>query len=285
MGAALARHLGNTRDVVGWKRSDLDISQPSAVREAVQVQDFTTLIYTAGTTNVDRCEEYPAESQATNAETPRVLAEVCREKGARFIHVSTDYVFEGNTPELRKETDEAKPICLYGLHKLQGEHAVLEASPEFLVLRVSWLFGPDRKSFVDMILDRALEHDRVEAIADKVSSPTYSVDLAQWIEPMVDDRKYHGLLHLSNGGATSWREYGQKCLDIASALGLPLKARVVHGVSRKDFPAFKAQRPEFTAFDTSKFQEISGTVPRPWEEALEDYLTVRLTTAIPKGSP
>jgi dTDP-4-dehydrorhamnose reductase len=272
MGAALARHLRHTRDVLGWNRADLDISKPAAVREAVRGQDFSTVIYTAGTTNVDRCEEFPEESHATNTETPHVLAEVCRERGARLIHVSTDYVFDGNDPALRKETDPAEPICKYGLHKLEGERAVLDVSPEFLILRVSWLFGPDKKSFVDMILERALENDRVEAIADKVSSPTYSLDLARWIEPMVDDRKYHGLLHLSNSGTTSWREYGQKCLDIATELGVPLKTHTVHGVSRKDFPAFKAQRPEYTAFDTTKFQQLSGITPRPWEDALEDYL-------------
>lgn len=280
MGAALLRHLGCARDVLGWKRTDLDASKPDTVREAVRSQEFTTLIYTAGTTSVDRCEEYPDESRATNTETPRVLAEVCREKGARLIHVSTDYVFDGRNSGLRKETDEATPICTYGRHKLEGERAVLDVSSEFLILRVSWLFGPDRKSFVDMILDRALENEHVEAIADKVSSPTYSLDLAAWIEPMVDDSKYHGLLHLSNTGATSWREYGQKCLDIAAALGLPLKTREVHGVSRKDFPAFKAQRPEFTAFDTTKFQQLSGTVPRRWEDALEEYLRVHVAPAL-----
>jgi dTDP-4-dehydrorhamnose reductase len=273
MGAALARHLGQTRDVTGWKHADLDVSQPDLLREAVRRQDYSTLIYTAGITNVDRCEEYPAESHATNTEAPHILAEISREKGARFIHVSTDYVFDGLNSAPRKETDEANPICVYGRHKLEGERAVLEVSPEFLVLRVSWLFGPDKPSFVDLILNRALKEDHVEAIEDKVSSPTYSIDLAQWIGPMVDDPKYNGLLHLSNSGATSWRQYGQTCLDIAASLGLPLKARHVGGVSRKDFPAFKAQRPEFTAFDTGKFQQVSGTTPRKWEDALEDYLT------------
>lgn len=283
MGAALVRHLGQTREVTGWKRADLDVSQPANVREAVRQQDFTTLIYTAGVTSVDYCEEHPAESHATNTETPRVLAEVSREKGARFIHVSTDYVFDGIEPAPRKETDEAHPICVYGQHKLEGERAVLGVSSEFLVLRVSWLFGPDKDSFVDLILDRALVQDHVEAIEDKVSSPTYSIDLAQWIEPMVDDGKYHGLLHLSNSGATSWRQYGQTCLDIASSLGLPLKAHHVGGVSRKAFPAFKAQRPEFTAFDTGKFRQLSGVVPRRWEDALAEYLTGKAAKMKIKG--
>lgn len=272
MGAALARRLGQTREVLGWEHADLDTSRPADVREAVRQQDFTTLIHTAGTTKVDYCEDHAAESHATNAETPGVLAEVCQEKGARLIHVGTDYVFDGIDRALRKETDEPRPVCVYGQHKLEGERAVLAVSPGFLVVRVSWLFGPDRPSFVDIILKQALAKENVEAIEDKVSSPTYSEDLAGWMVPMVDDPKYHGLLHLSNSGATTWLQYGQKCLDIASEMSLPLKTQQLRGVSRKGFANFKAERPEFTAFDTGKFQQLSGTVPRPWEEALEEYL-------------
>jgi dTDP-4-dehydrorhamnose reductase len=205
-----------------------------------------------------------------------VLAEVCAEKGARFIHISTDYVFDGRDPVPRKETDEAHPICAYGRSKLKGERAVLEVSPDFLVIRVSWLFGHDRPAFPDRILQQAMENDRVTAISDKVSCPTYSEDLAEWIEPLLDDPRYHGLLHLCNSGSSTWQAYGQATLDIALRLGAKLKARTVEGISRNSFPVFKAQRPEFTAFDTSKFQRLSGITPRPWQEALEAYLRKQL---------
>jgi dTDP-4-dehydrorhamnose reductase len=272
MGAALARRYARNHSVIAWKRADCDVLFPEGVRTAVQAQDYRTLIYTAGVTSVDRCEEHPEESRLTNTETPRVLAEVCAEKGARFIHISTDYVFDGRDPAPRKETDEPHPICVYGHSKLAGERGVLAASPQFLVIRVSWLFGHDRPAFPDMILQRAMESDRVEAIADKVSCPTYSEDLAEWIEPMLDDERYHGLLHLCNSGQSTWQAYGQTTLDLAAKLGVKLKARTVDGVLRKNFPAFKAERPEYTAFDTAKFQKLSGITPRPWEEALEEYL-------------
>lgn len=276
MGAALARRYARSRDVIGWKRSDCNVLFPERVREAVRAQDFSTLIYTAGVTSVDRCEEYPEESRLTNTETPRVLAEVCAEKGARFIHISTDYVFDGRDPAPRKETDEPNPICVYGHSKLAGERAVLAVSPQFLVIRVSWLFGHDKPAFPDMILQRAQESDRVEAISDKVSCPTYSDDLAEWIEPMLEDPRYHGLLHLCNSGQSTWQGYGQTTLDLAAKLGVKLKTRTVDGVSRKSFPAFKAERPEFTVFDTTKFQQLSGITPRPWQGALEEYLRKQL---------
>ena len=272
MGAALVRRYSTTRDVVGWTRADANALFPEDMRKAVQTEQFTTLVYTAGITNVDYCEEHPDEAVLTNTETPRVLAEVCAEKGARFIHISTDYVFDGADPRPRTEEDPANPLCVYGESKRAGELAVLDVSPEFLVIRVSWLFGHDKPAFPDMILKRAMESDHVEAIADKVSCPTYSEDLAGWIEPMLGETRYQGILHLCNSGASTWQAYGQATLDIAAELGLPLKARTVHGVSRNSFPAFKAKRPEFTAFDTAKFQQLAGFTPRPWQDALAEYV-------------
>ncbi len=272
MGAALARHYALTRPVTGWKRADCDVLFPERVRTAVRAQEFSTLVYTAGITNVDYCQDHPEEAHLTNAATPGVLAEVCAEKGARFIHISTDYVFDGVEHRPRVETDPTNPICVYGESKRAGELAVLKVSPEFLVIRVSWLFGHDKPAFPDMILKRAMENNQVEAISDKVSCPTYSEDLAGWIEPMLDDNRYQGLLHLCNSGSSTWQAYGQATLDIAARLGLPLKARIVDGVSRSSFPAFKARRPEFTAFDTTKFQQLAGFTPRPWQEALEEYI-------------
>ena len=272
MGAALARRYASNCEVIAWKRADLDVLYPERVRQGVSAQDFSTLIYTAGITSVDYCEEHPAESRLTNTETPRVLAEVCAEKGAKLIHISTDYVFDGIDPRPRKETDETRPICVYGQCKLEGERAVLAVSPDFLVIRVSWLFGHDKPAFPDMILQRALEQETVEAIADKVSCPTYSEDLAQWIEPMIHEPHYCGLLHLCNHGSSSWQSYGQTTLNIAAKLGLPIKARHVEGISRASLTSFKAQRPEFTAFDTTKYETLSGSTTRPWQEALEAYL-------------
>ncbi|MCE9518390.1 MAG: dTDP-4-dehydrorhamnose reductase [Verrucomicrobia bacterium] len=272
MGAALARRYARNREVIPFRREHLDVLKPENVRPALEKNDFDAVIYTAGITNVDECETNPRGATLCNTETPRAIAQVCAERGARFIHVSTDYVFKGDDPAPRKETDIAEPINVYGRSKLEGERAVLAVSPEFLVLRVSWLFGPDKTSFPDMILKRAMESDHVEAIADKHSCPTYSEDLTEWIEPLLDNPAARGILHLANSGASSWQAYGQTVLDLAAKTGFKLRTNIVQPISRSTFPGFKAVRPEFTSFDTSKFRQLTGITPRPWEEALEEYL-------------
>jgi dTDP-4-dehydrorhamnose reductase len=275
MGAALARCYARNRKIIAFRREHLDALHPESVAPALENLDFNTVIYTAGITSVDECETHPRDAALTNTDTPRALAQVCAGRGARLIHVGTDYVFKGDEPAPRKETDPTEPINVYGRTKLEGERAVLAVSPDFLVIRVSWLFGPDKPSFPDMILKQAMEEDHVEAIADKHSCPTYSEDLARWIEPLLDDPRARGILHLSNSGASSWQVYGQTVLDLAAKTGFELRTNIVHPISRLTFPGFKAARPEFTAFDTAKFQQLTGITPRPWQEALEEYLRDR----------
>ncbi len=284
MGTALARHVSQTREVTGFSRKDLDLLNLDSIGSVLRGQDdFSTVIFTAGQTNVDLCEDKPEDAYTVNAQAPELIAKVCAERGARFIHISTDYVFDGRGSTPLKETDPVAPLGVYGQSKLAGEEAVLAVSSHFLVIRVSWLYGPDRRSFPDMVIKRALEHDHCAAIADKSASPTYSEDLAVWMDPMLDDTRYHGILHLCNGGYDTWQGYGQKALEYAAQAGLPLKTQTVNGLSRLDFPSFKAERPEFTPLDTAKYTELSGVTPRPWEEALEEYVKVHVKAQFEAG--
>ena len=275
MGAALARRYAHEHVVIPFKHADLDVLHTDRIEPALAGLDFDCVIYTAGITSVDYCEDHAHEAALTNTDAPHKLAEICEARGAKLIHISTDYVFQGDDPGERKESDATDPINVYGRTKLDGERAVLATSAEFLVIRVSWLFGPDRPSFPDMIIERALQNDHVESVGDKWSCPTYSEDLAEWIEPMIADARYSGVLHLSNSGSCSWQEYGQMTLDLAAKLGLPLMARRVDAISRIHLPAFKAMRPAHTEFDTTRFQQLSGITPRPWQEALEEYVRVK----------
>jgi dTDP-4-dehydrorhamnose reductase len=272
LGAALTRHLEQRHRIIPFRRGDLDILHPDRVPYALAAHDFRTVIYTAGITNVDECETHPREAALANTETPRALAGLCKAHGARFVHVSTDYVFDGQDSAPRNESDPAVPVNIYGRTKLEGERAVMAVSPDHLVIRVSWLFGPDKPSFPDSILQRAMKSDRVEAIADKHSTPTYTEDLASWIECLLHEPRASGVLHLCNSGAASWQSYGQAVLDLASEIGFKLRTPVVHPVLRRDFPEFKAERPEFTLLDTTRFQQLTGVTPRHWKKALEEYL-------------
>lgn len=234
-------------------------------------RDFDLMINCAAQTNVDRCEREPAEAFALNAEAPRVLANICSQKGARLIHISTDYVFDGEKSEPYLEEDEARPISVYGESKLEGERHVLAEGEQHLVARVSWVFGPDRPSFIDWVIDQAIAKESVEAVSDKISTPSSTVDLAQLLRPLFASG-VGGMLHLSNRGACSWQEYGQWALDCCVKEGLPLRAQTVGAISLAHMTQFLARRPLYTVLSTAKYASITGTPPRPWQDAVRDYV-------------
>ena len=170
--------MRRTYEVIGFTHAQLDLGQPKALRATLGPLSFDVLINAAALTNVDYCESHRDEAMRLNAEAPRVLAEICREKNVRFVQVSTDYVFDGEKRQPYTEDDPAHPISVYGESKRAGELRVLEANDRALVIRVSWVFGPDRPSFVDAILQKARTEEQVAAVADKFSTPTYTLDIA-----------------------------------------------------------------------------------------------------------
>jgi len=189
------------------------------------------------------------------------------------VHISTDYVFDGEGRAPYTEEDEARAISVYGESKLRGETALLEASPEHLAVRVSWVFGPDRPSFVDGVLKRALEHETAEAIGDKWSAPSYTLDLAGMLRPFLQEIRAGGLLHASNGGECTWREYGEYALECAARVGLPVKTTKVGSIPIASMKAFVAKRPVYTVLSSEKLAGLTGVRPRIWQEAVEDYVT------------
>ena len=142
---------------------------------------FDVLINAAAFTNVDACETERDRAFRINAEAPGILAEICNEKDAKMIHFSTDYVFDGEKRAPYTEEDQANPISAYGESKLAGEKNVLAADDGHLVVRVSWVFGPDRPSFVDAMIKRAQQDEKIDAISDKFSTPTYTHDIADML--------------------------------------------------------------------------------------------------------
>src|SRR5205807_425863 len=270
------------------------------IREKLGGTDFDVLINAAAFTNVDLCETQPDQAFRINAEGPRVLAEICGEKGAKLIHFSTDYVFDGEKRAPYTEEDEANPISIYGESKLAGERNVLAAQnrpasrPEgsrliqptgspssfnsssstldvpwvegaacrgqvrrHLVVRVSWVFGPDRPSFVDGMIKRAQENEKIDAIADKFSTPTYTHDVAKML-PQFFDRVQGGILHFANAGECSWEEYAQWALDCCHEAGLSLKARTVGALKLKDMSSWVARRPVYSVLSTENYAQLGG---------------------------
>ena len=272
LGAALAREYGRDFEVVGFNHAQLDLGAPEQMRATLEKVEFETLINAAAQTNVDRCETHPEEAFALNAEAPRVLAAICRAKKARFIHISTDYVFDGEKREPYTEEDQARPISVYGESKREGERRALEANDQALVVRVSWVFGPDRPSFIDAILKRARAEEEISAVADKYATPTYTLDLCALLKPYLAEHQAGGLLHLANNGECSWQEYAQWALDCCHAEGIGMKARNVGAASMADMKTFIAKRPIYSVLSSEKFERATGQTPRSWRDAVAAYV-------------
>ena len=200
LGAALAREWRAAGDeVAGFDHAALDLADGAMIRDKLGGLDFDALVNCAALTNVDYCETHADEAHAINAGAVQVIAEICARKQRRCIHISTDYVFDGEKRSPYVETDEAHPLGVYAASKLEGERRLLSAWDQHLAVRVSWVFGPDRPSFVDQILQRARETDAVSAIADKWAVPTFTRDAATLLRPLLRDVPAGGLLQISGG--------------------------------------------------------------------------------------
>jgi dTDP-4-dehydrorhamnose reductase len=277
-------------DLTGFDRAQLDLSNLDKIQEKLGALNFDVLVNAAAFTNVDLCERERKQAFLVNAEAPRVLAEICRDKRAKLIHFSTDYVFDGAKREPYTESDPANPISVYGESKREGEKLVLQTHDQHLVMRVSWVFGPERPSFVDGIIKRARESEHVDAVADKFSTPTYAGDIAEMLLPIFSKRdwsqrapapdgpeaghlqSFSGILHFANAGECSWQEYAQHALDCCHEIGVPLKTKTVGALKLSDMKNFIARRPIYTVLSTAKYTGLSGMAPRSWRYAVAEYV-------------
>jgi dTDP-4-dehydrorhamnose reductase len=283
LGAALARTWSATDEVAGLARADINLGKPGDIDRVLDPLGFDVLVNCAALTNVDYCETHEEEAMRINAAAVREIGALCARKHARCLHISTEYVFDGETDQPYTETDAAHPLSIYGESKLRGEQALFETSPEHLAVRVSWVFGPDRPSFIDLILKRALEFDAAEAVGDKWSAPSFTLDLAGMLRPFLRDIAVGGLLHTSNSGVCTWREYGEYALQCAARAGIPVKTTQVNSIPLAGMKSFIARRPVYTVLSSEKVTGLSGVAPRSWQEAVEDYVTNHVAPTFVQG--
>jgi dTDP-4-dehydrorhamnose reductase len=273
LGAALAREWAAQGDeIIGFNHAALDLGNADQLQMTLRDTAFDVLVNCAALTNVDYCESHEEEAMRINRDAVEIVAQYCTKKGARCIHISTDYVFDGEKQTPYVEDDVARPLGIYAKSKLAGEEVLLATSAEHLAVRVSWVFGPDRPSFVDQILKRALETDDLSAIADKWAVPTYTLDVAKLLRPFLKEVRVGGIVHLCNAGACTWQEYGQYALDCAASLGAPLKGRTVAPLKMSELKAFVAKRPVYTVMSTEKLTSLTGVTPRDWHDAVADHI-------------
>jgi dTDP-4-dehydrorhamnose reductase len=273
LGAALMREYREKYDLAGFNHAQLDLVNLDDARGKLGGMNFDVLINAAAFTNVDACETERDRAFRINAEAPNILAQICNEKHANLIHFSTDYVFDGEKRAPYTEDDQANPISAYGESKLAGERNVLAAGDSNLVVRVSWVFGPDRPSFIDAMIKRAQEDEKIDAISDKFSTPTYTHDIARMLPQFFDRGVAGGLLHFANTGKCSWQEYAQWALDCCRDAGISLKATTVGALTLKDMSSWLARRPVYSVLSTAKYMVLTSSTPRAWREAVNEYIT------------
>lgn len=259
--------------VIPMLYEDVDITARARVEAAVDAAKPDWVINAAAMTHVDRCETEEAKALAVNALGARFVAVAAAAAGARLIHISTDYVFDGSKGAPYVETDPARPLNVYGVTKLAGEVFVNAACAEHYILRTSGLYGTHKcwgkgTNFVETMLGLAGERDELTVVSDEVLSPTFTEDLADQIRAVIDARPEPGLYHATNEGYCSWFEFAGEIFRLS---GTPV---VLKEISSAQWAA-PARRPANSSLENAALNKAGLNVFPNWKDALARYLSKR----------
>jgi dTDP-4-dehydrorhamnose reductase len=272
VGTALAKHFSRDHEVITLPRVEFDFVDPKAMAARLDELDCEVFLNPGGLTSLEACEDDPGLARRLNVEAPAQLAEWSARRGVKLVHFSTDYVFAGRTAGLRTEDEEPEPLSIYGTTKLAGERAVLKESGN-LVLRVSWVFGPEKPSFIDSVIRQALAGESISAVADKFSLPTHTRDLCGWLEGLIEGRQT-GLFHACQSGLpVSWHGMAEAVVEELVRDGRLSQPLVIREVKMEEAGALRAKRPRHSAMSTAKLQNALGARVRDWRDTVRGYVS------------
>lgn len=273
---------------------DLDIADQARVAEFVATNQPTALINCAAYTAVDAAETDEAAAYRANAQGPATLARVCIELQMAFAHVSTEYVFDGDRSEPHEVDSPVGPCNAYGRTKLEGERAISSlfagggARSQWLIVRTSWLFGHGRSSFVDTMWKLMLEKPELRVVNDQHGRPTYARDLGQLLVRAIGATSQpalaSGIWHFANAEPTTWFGLASEVRTALLEARQPIKTERIVPVTTLEFPR-PARRAKNSVLSTSKLETEAQIVPRPWREALRDYVHSRVSNEVSFGNP
>ena len=278
LGQALADTAPDGIEYMGPDLPDLDITKFDNLLAQCRRAQPAVIINAAAYTAVDQAESEMALAKSVNVDGPRNIAIVSREIGARLIHISTDFVFDGKSSEPYTAEAETKPLNVYGQTKRDGELAVLEeTSGTGVVVRTSWLYSATGKNFVKTMLRLMHDRDELSVVSDQIGSPTWADSLAEAVWKFVYAPDLSGIFHWSDTGQTSWYEFALAIQEEALSLGILSKAIPVKAIRTVDYPA-AAARPPFSVLDCSATQKALKSQPAQWQDNLRQMLAnVKLT--------
>ena len=247
-------------------KAELDITDSHAVNRFLQDGKFKYLINCAAYTAVDKAETEKEAAFAINALAPGILAGACRQLGINFVHVSTDFIFDGTLARPLLEDDDANPLSVYGATKLEGELKVLAKNPEALILRTSWVYSSFGNIIVKTILKLCKEREVLGIIFDQIGTPTYAADLALAILAITIDKEWiPGVYNYSNEGVASWYDFAIAIRDNAG-----LKTRI-NPIETQQYPT-PAVRPKYSVLNKKKFKDTFKLEIPYWRDSLKNCM-------------
>lgn len=260
-----AELLSRGVEVAAPVRSELDVTDPESVARvaAGEYGPFDWLINCSAYTAVDKAETERREATELNTFAPGYLANAARMAGAKFLHVSTDFVFDGSATSPYPVDAPTKPLGVYGFTKREGEEAARANNPNTLIVRTAWLYGPNGNSFPRTMIRAFLAGKNLRVVADQIGCPTYTADLAQSITQLVQQNAFPGIYHAVGPEAMSWHEFAGRAINAWQRIQGLAEAVEIQAVSTEEWPT-PAKRPKYSVLQTEQAM-------RPVDEALEDF--------------
>ena len=250
--------------MIGTGSKDLDIRDEARVKEVVLEHKPDVIVHCAAYTAVDNAEDDQETCWDVNVNGTKYLAEAAKDIDAKFIYISTDYVFNGEGTEPFTEKDQVGPIGYYGLTKYEGEKIVQEVLDKYYIVRISWVFGINGNNFIKTMLRLAETRNELNVVGDQYGSPTYTYDLAKLLIDMAVAEKY-GIYHASNEGFCNWAEFASEIFKVAE------KEVKVNSITTDQYPT-KAKRPKNSRMSKQKLVENGFNLLPAWQDALVRYV-------------
>lgn len=252
-------------------REELPIENIQAIKKYFSANKIDACVNCAAYTAVDKAETEKEKAYLVNANAAGNLATVCKEHQSLFIHISTDYVFDGTATAPYKEDHPVKPINMYGASKLKGEDLVLENNPGAIVIRTSWVYSSFGNNFVKTMLRLMKERESISVVNDQVGCPTYAADLAAAIIKIINQsgpgKIKNGIYNFSNKGVINWFQFAAAIQELTGS------SCTVHPIPSSQYPT-PARRPNYSVLDTTKIQEVFGIEIPEWKDSLKKCLQV-----------
>jgi len=259
----------NQHELILTDIKELDITNLEEVKKIFNQEKPETIINVAAYTDVDGCETNRDLAYNVNSTGPKNLAIASNEIGAKLLHISTDYVFPGNSTKPYKEEDKTGPQSYYGVTKLKAEEFIKENMDNYFIIRTAWLYGINGKNFVKTMLNLAKNNLEITVVNDQRGSPTFTVDLARGIIELVKTDKY-GTYHLTNSGECTWYDFAKNIFELAN-----VKVEV-KPVTTAEYPT-PAKRPEYSVLSLEKWNNYGFTPMKNFKDALKEYLKLELS--------